>query len=521
MQTLTQTLRTSLIQSFEAHYRSDHDNEHAILLDTFGRLIVERTGGVDIVSFTPEELERGCAGFIDHSHPHCLSLSGADLALAAQYGMTIRAFGVTPDTGIAYDYTAQMPLPSLPLADRIYEAFTDAVTAAEQQLANSGLSDREWQREARHQTNILLAQRFGYIYTRTVAIPSSPIHEMTSPTSHEIRRLDALASIDDRLRSDVFSPLHAHITRILTQNAGSGGVIPLPRLDTIRQQVAALVQSTILGRPGQDGIVQPYATYRGKVTPKSPYFAALWGGMKNATVVAIDEQADIIRKHLPADLIRSGEMSYINPFATSVHEIDDDPIPEPLHERLLADGKRLIDRVWGVAGDLRRKLDQYIVESVGSGKPVQLMDAELEKYLLYQGDERIDEQWRTLNYESFRLARTEVANSHSRSSWLAAQRNPFVVTYRPFTQPQHRCCDNCDDEEKNGPYPKDDLSHLPTFHTNCICGILWYEVDDPGSIVARLRTEIEQSIVAAKASFFDFIGPLSKRFRGLLFGEDR
>ena len=107
---MTTALRSPVgtISAFKRDFRHDHSREHALLLDVLGRKIVLRTGDNDSVEFSASELEQGCGGVLIHTHPHGKPFSGEDLALAAQYGLTICAVGDTPD-GYAYEYTYRLP----------------------------------------------------------------------------------------------------------------------------------------------------------------------------------------------------------------------------------------------------------------------------------------------------------------------------------------------------------------------------------------------------------------------------
>jgi hypothetical protein len=101
---------------------------------------------------------------------------------------------------------------------------------------------------------------------------------------------------------------------------------------------------------------------------------------------------------------------------------------------------------------------------------------------------------------------------------MAAQLDPMVETYSPYTAPEHACCDECDDIAAAGPYPKDDMSHLPPYHAHCICGVVWNLVENAAGVIERLRKAIQDAISNARRSIADVIGPLSKRFLSLLFG---
>lgn len=502
---------------FEKRYYTDHQQEHAALYDGTGRLVVARQGDEDSVEFTPQELGRACGGVLTHNHPHGKPPSKADLALAARNALTLRAVGTTPD-GKAYAYTVMMSNYSEQLAQRIEAMFDDLVYQAEEQLS-ALFTQPKLEREARNLVIQKLALRYNFGYRR-VALAPQVFSEMNKA---ELARLDVLGHTYQMMR-DVFQPMHSNISHILTRNAHQG-VIPLAHMDTVRTLVASQVVNTILGKPRPDGVLLPYSTVRGKVVSNSAYFTGLWNLLHLAASAAIAKHAAIMRKYLPVDLVKSYEYAMTNPFQQDIQEMDEEdifPAYDPLHLWIGPDGKQLSDRIWNVAGDLRRKLDNYLTDAIRSSKSVQQMALELEDFLLPKPEQMPLpglEQWQHLNYEALRLARTETASAHARADWLAGQRNPFVEKYQPRVSPGHKGFDQCDIEEANGPYPKDDPAHIPVFHANCMCTIFWIEVPRPQEVVKTLRQKIEQANVAMKAAITDFIGPLSKRFLNLLFGE--
>jgi len=506
------------IQRFEQCYWNDKQQEHAALYDTWGNLVIAKVGDIDSVTFSLQELNRACGGLLTHGHPHGKPFSSEDLALAARNALIIRAFGTTPD-GEAWLYEAHFQAPSEQIARTIEKQFDELVIGYTARLGNNGLNPYKVEREARNLAIFDLSQALGFTYSR-YRLPSTvtSIHEMKPAigASHEELRLDNIAQVENVMRDQVFAPISAEIAKLLVLNGGAKGIIPLERIEPIRQQVYALVSSYILGKPRPDGTLQPYLMQHGRLTPNSPYFATLYTLMRQAAAIAVDQQASIMREHMPQDLQRAFEYATLNPYATHVHE-QLAPKVDPLHLWVGRGGKRLVDSIWNVAGDTFRKLDMYITQAIQQSKSVQTMVGELESSLL-PGRVASDETG-TIRYEPMRLARTEVSAAGSRAGWAAAQKNPYVVSYNPFTAPQHKCCDQCDIEEKNGPYDIKDPDHLPPFHPHCIDGVRWNVADEPDAITLSLREQINQALSNAKTSIADWIGPLSKKFIGLLFGE--
>jgi hypothetical protein len=487
-----------MLPTFEKRYRIDHNQEHAVLFDAQGKLLVERTGDEDSVAFDPQELNRACGGLLSHTHPHAKPPSKADLEVAARYGLTLRAVGVAGD-GTQWDYTVAMPGVSPVLADELAKHFDDELEQAEKELAAKPLSDRAWEREARHLAVIRLARQYGFFYQRV-----QPNAHISETTRHEIARLNTLSSVERTMRAEWLSPLHASLVRNLNRHADEKGLIPISRMEMVRRLSAGLVVRSMLGQAQPDGTLEPYRVQHGDVQPNSPYFKALWQLMIQAAQLAVAQQAKIMRKYLPADLIRLFESAVISPFGEDVQEMAD---YDPLHLWLGPDNKRLSDRIWNATGDMRRKLDAYLTAAITRNVPVSQMAKDLEQFL----------QPGAGPFEAMRLARTEVAAAGSRAESAAAGMNPLVESYQPFTVPEHACCDNCDDIVAKGPYPKNDITHLPPYHPHCICGVIWNIVKDVKAVVDNLRAQIEQAIAQAKRSIADFIGPLSRRFLALLF----
>lgn len=496
------------ISAFERRYRAD-EREHALLLDSMGRPIIERTGNEDSVQFTARELERACMGTLTHNHPKARPPSLDDLALSATYGLTLRAVGILP-TGEHVDYTVNMLAPSASLAAAIDTQFNTEIAAAEKEFAGQ-FQGEALTHAARHLAVANLADRLGFKYQRMLT--NAPVTEMKQ--SHEVQRINVLVRTETEMRREVLAPLHANIVHALTRNADARGIIPMDRLDIVRQIAGGYVVAAMLGKPQQDGTLTPYVHHQGRVVPVSPYFKMLWTLMHSAANVAINRHADMMRKHLPDDLIRQYEFANVLPNAAVVSEMDGDSAPGPqyeaLHRWIGKDGKQLVDRIWNAAGDMRRKLDAYLTNAIASRKTAQQMSAELEPFLLSGAG----------SYEAMRLARSEVSTTGNRADWAAGKLNPLVEMYCPFTAPQHKCCDNCDEEEASGPYPKDDPSHIPGFHPECICGIRWIMAEDTDSIITRLRDNVKNAIANAKTALTDVIGPLSKRFIDFLFGGGR
>jgi hypothetical protein len=320
-----------------------------------------------------------------------------------------------------------------------------------------------------------------------------------------------MAQVSSVMVQEVFDPLHAQLVRMLTRQASSSGRIDPARLNSVRQQVAALVQRTFLGLPLQDGSLHPFVEHRGQVIPRSAYFTALWGLIHQAVAVAVERHAAIMRKYLPADLQQAFSQGYLDP-NEALSEAEDEPTYDPLHLWIGPDGKQLSDRIWQITGDMGRKLDQYLTDAIASGKPVAYMAQELERFLLPgTAHELVYTPYGNVAYEALRLARTEVSAAGHRADWLAAQQNPFVEQYQPVLSPTHTVYDECDVNAEGGPYPVGDPSHLPPRHPSCQDSIQWLEAQDPDSVVKSLRAQIADALKRGVKTITDYLNPLTTR----------
>lgn len=496
---------TLSLPTFEKHARHDHRQEHALLWDVQGKLIVDRSGTIDSVAFHPGELDRARGGKLTHNHPKALPPSGPDLEVAAEYGLNLRAVG-TDELGRKWDYTVRFDRADQTLARKIRSAFDDQVEIAEKELAHQPMSNLAWNRESRHLALVRLSQALGFQYDRVQRNAS-----LTEMSRHESKRLNVLAAAERSIHTDWLQPLADSLIRAIQRHADEKGMIPTYKLEMIRRETSAIVQRSFLGVPDANGALAPYTVQHGQVMPRSAYFKMLWGLMYEAASTAIERHAEIMRKYLPEDIRRQFEMATISPFE-GVHEIGDF---NPLHLFIGPDGKRLIDRIWSAAGDMITRVDQFITTAVLQDQPSSTIGNQLLKFLLPNKGSALG---RNGSFFATRLARTEISAAYFRADSMAAQLDPMVETYSPYTAPEHACCDNCDDIVAAGPYPKDDMSHLPPYHPHCICGVIWNLVQDIPGVIERLRKAIQDAISNARRSIADWIGPLSKRFISLLFG---
>lgn len=497
---------TNTLHAFEKHARHDHSQEHAVLFDKRGNVVVRRSGDFDSVGFLPAELEQARGGVLTHNHPRSLPISGADLAVANEYDLTLRAVAVD-ELDRMWDYTVKFAQPAITSRANIKKVFERAVADAESQLAGRDMTTRAWERESRHAALIRLSKEHGFRYSRVQI--NAPISEANQ---REVKRLRSLSDAEKVIQTEWLNPLTNSLARIVHKHADAEGKIPMSALEMIRRESRAVVQRSFLGVPMADGSLAPYIMQHGMVMPRSTYFKSLWGLMIRSATEAVDYHAAIMRKYLPPEVIRHYEAATISPFE-KISEIGGF---NPLHLFTGPDGKRLIDRVWSVAGDMATKLDTFLTGIISQ------QDANATSITNELADFMTPGKGSVFggsgSFGAMRLARTENSAAYFRADSLAAQMDPMVETYTFFTAPEHRCCDECDDVAAGSPYPKDDMMHLPPRHPNCICGVIWNLKDNIPGIIQQIINSIKDAINHLKGGIADFIGPLSKRFVSLLFG---
>ena len=131
-------------------------------------------------------------------------------------------------------------------------------------------------------------------------------------------------------------------------------------------------------------------------------------------------------------------------------------VEETIKKVWVDDGLRFSDRIWKDKAALMEKLQEVMVDSVGSGKSIDRLTAELmEKF--------------SVSYnEAKRLVRTEMAHTAIQST-IDKYKDAGVTRYRLLSEPD--CCEECSGL-KEEVFPIDDTEHLPPEHPNCRCSIL-------------------------------------------------
>lgn len=360
--------------------------------------------------------------------------------------------------------------------------------------------------------------------------------------------------------SRLFADLAAGIAADVARRADADGVVPRTATFELQRQSAERVRRLYLGR-NRAGELAPFdVTAEGRVIPLAPYPQALWAAITAAVRLPVEENAAILTKRLPADVLDVMRKATGNPFAASKRRVvemvgfrvpvreyigpigpiglmpfpNQSPVrelevfrPNPLanyeapHTWVDPNGYRLSDRVWNVAATERAKLDAYLDDAIKQGKGALAMSKELVQFLdPSQPVLKTSKPYGTkASFDAMRLARTEITRAHDQAQKTSAAMNPFVVGLKWVLSPRHPKPDICDSYARGGPngdgvYPIEECPGLP--HPQCLCHRLNAMIGDPDAVIDELRRDIRQ----ARAELVNLIGPLQvDEFDKLLLGS--
>lgn len=305
---------------------------------------------------------------------------------------------------------------------------------------------------------------------------------------------------NERDMADLFgNRLYNVITGLLVRHTARDGKVPTNNVRSLRSAVGKEVTRIMLGEPTHDGDLKPFIVQPdGKVIPHSPYMTILWKHQVNAVKLAVDEQAKLLLKLLPQDVLT--DLKKWHPAAKRrIAEQTNPTMPprlnkpeyDPQHEWIGSDNKRLSDRIWDATNDTRRKLDMYLDDAISHGMGSRDMAKELLDFLNPgQNLPRTNKPYGTnASYNAMRLARTEITSAHTRAQHASAMNNAFVETYSVVLSPSHTVEDICDDIAEGGPYPKEDDSYLPpaATHPQCRCSCRWNVTEDRQSVIDQVK----------------------------------
>lgn len=326
----------------------------------------------------------------------------------------------------------------------------------------------------------------------------------------------------------LFAALAREIAAEVTRRADADGNVPRSATFEIQQAAGDLVRRLFLGR-NRLGEWAPFDTVgNGALIPLSPYMRQLWAAIKSVVRIPVEQNAAVLRNRLPVDVQAAMQQATKNPFvaakamvAEQVFRPNQLATYEAPHTWVDPNGYRLSDRVWNVATDERRQLDQYLDRAIREGRGALTMSRELEAFLIPGRQLTTNKPYgTTASYGAMRLARTEITRAHGQAAQVSAAMNPFVSGMKWNLSGRHPRIDICDQYARGGPngdgvYPLGEVPGYPP-HPMCLCVLTNAMVENPDAMIEQLRADVQ----AAKQEFINLAGPLEvERFTQLLLGQ--
>lgn len=332
-------------------------------------------------------------------------------------------------------------------------------------------------------------------------------------TSYRSLYLGVLRQNEQNL-TNAFTALAYDISREITRRVNRDGIVPRTASVELQQAVALRIMSFFIGR-NRRGEREPFETLPdGSVYPLSTYMRLLWGGITEATRIPVEQNAAMLTKRLPPDVLGALRVARRNPFQAARAAVSEQifrPAPlaryEPAHLWVDPNGYTLSDRVWNTAGNTRSRLDAFLEDRIRHGQGALQMSRELETFLVPGRALRTSKPYGTdASFDAMRLSRTEIARAHAAAAEISAAMNPFVEGLRVVLSGSHAKRDICDDAAAAGPWPKDEIPfqyRLP-LHPACLCRYAYQMISNPQATLDALRDDIRK----ARSELTDLIGPL-------------
>lgn len=349
------------------------------------------------------------------------------------------------------------------------------------------------------------------------------------PQSYRSRFLSIQAA-NERRMAQLFRDLAQAIAGDVTRRADADGNVPRTATFDLQRLAGERIQRIYLGM-SHSGQLAPFEIGAGgKLIPLSPYMTALWGAITAAVRIPIEQNAAILAKRLPADVLAVMRLGTEDPFKAAGAQVAEVEVfrPNPLaqyeapHTWVDPNGYRLSDRIWNTAAAERQRLNAYLDDAIKQGKGALTMSRELVQFLdpSRSGLKTSKPYGSKVSFDAMRLARTEITRAHGQAHVVAGAMNPFVAGDKWNLSPRHPRPDVCDIYARGGPngdgvYPTGTLPGYPA-HPSCLCNLTYALISDPDAIIEELRRDIRRE----RAQLVDKIGPLAvDDFDRLLLGE--
>ena len=344
--------------------------------------------------------------------------------------------------------------------------------------------------------------------------------------SYRGRFISILAANERRMKA-LFTDLANALIGELTRRAGPDGTIPRSAWPDVQTAVGARVTAFFVGRIGS-GQRAPFDVLQdGTVYPFSPYAQALWQAITDAVHVPVEQEATLMRRVIPPDVVAVMRGATGDPFVAAKAQVREQVFrPNPLarydapHLWVDPNGYTLSERIWNTAGDTRRRLDAMLEDGIRRGRGVLNLETggatglarDLEQFLIpgrslkrTRAPYGID-----ASFDAMRLARTEITRAHGQATQVAAAMNPFVEGIKWNLSGSHPRPDICDDYARGGPngdgiYPLNEVPNYPAHpHDRCFLTPVSIPAEQREAIFDELRADVR----SARAELVRLIGPL-------------
>lgn len=287
------------------------------------------------------------------------------------------------------------------------------------------------------------------------------------------RFLSLMASATGELNRD-FQQLEGSIERELRLNESRLNDPATQR--RVRDAIAALILAYFLNL-SQGGWTPFRRGSDGTLIPLSPFARLLWHRIQEASHLALDHQASLMRTRLVdyPDILRDFERATILPQLGAFI---------PPQDRVYK-GRSLEDSIAFAAIETRRKVDQLLATLFAERRDLPYILILLSVFLTVgKHIPRTGVFGTTGTADAERILSSVLVSTHQTVGAFGASLNPFVVEVDWVLDSSHPCCDICDDYAANGPYAPEQVPLMP--HPNCLC-YLRYRIGDVSVAIERLR----------------------------------
>lgn len=246
------------------------------------------------------------------------------------------------------------------------------------------------------------------------------------------------------------------------------------------RDTGAVVDALFLGSDGRNAYAED------GVTPLAPYPAML-----NKHLATI--QAQVILAHNRAIKRMSSPEVYAWLSSAKGQLAETRNIYyEPAHTWVDPSGYTLSRRIWRTSQQTGLRVDAMLSDGIRNGTGSLRLSRMLEQFLLpTRANFRTRKPYGVnASFDAMRLARTEIALAHTRASYEASRRNPYVTGIDfalSSTHPEYDICDELatigmDGQRLREPYPVD-RAKLPIIDTHPQCKCVTMPYAEPQEII--------------------------------------